>query len=152
MLLTAQAFEAEPPASRGLSHAALLRAYAQFTSRHARIILSRSPSARAEAETRLFSKAAELGSRLRALLGVSGTDEAMSVARALYRMIGVDFRGCGGKFTVVRCAFAGDYSPEVCRLVSSLDNGLFSGLSRGKGLSFTQRITEGAASCRGAVT
>ena len=152
MLLTAQAFEAEPPASRGLSHAALLRAYAEFTSRQARIVLSVRPAARSEVETRLFSKAAQLGSRLRALLGVRRADEAMSVARALYRMIGVDFRGCGGEFTVSRCAFAADYSPEVCRLVSSLDSGLFSGLSGGKGLAFTRRITEGAASCRGAVT
>lgn len=71
--------------------------------------------------------------------------------RALYEVIGVEFSSAGGEFTVTKCHFAARYSPAVCGLVSSLDAGLFSGLSGGGELLFRGRITEGAAFCGGAI-
>ncbi len=76
--------------------------------------------------------------------------EAAHVARALYRVIGVDFRvGAAGGFVVKSCLFSSRYTPAACRLISSLDAGLLAGLTGGARMVFTQRITEGAAVCRG---
>jgi hypothetical protein len=152
--LTAQAFQSAPPSARGLSCEALLERYAVFTAEHAEALLSvGAPAIREETGERLFSNARDLGKRIRVWLGIRGTREVMDVARALYRVIGVDFRGRANAgtstFTVARCYFSSHYSPEVCRLISGLDAGLLSGLSDGRELVFTKRVTEGAALCAG---
>ena len=67
----------------------------------------------------------------------------------MYDAIGVDFRGdAAGVVTVSRCYFSDVYTPEVCRLVSALDEGLLAGLAGGGRLTFSQRLTEGAVCCR----
>ena len=55
---------------------------------------------------------------------------------------------CRNEFAIRRCFFSGFYSPEVCRLISSLDEGLAAGLTGGK-LCFVQRITDGGSCCKG---
>jgi hypothetical protein len=134
--LTASAFDAEAPRASSLS------SYEAFTAEQAE-------GAAGNSAERLFSSAHDLGSRLRALLGIRRTDEALAVMRVLYRVIGVDFRCTEEVFVVSRCGFSSTYTPQVCRLISSLDAGLLSGLTNGKSMVFTQRITEGAAFCRG---
>jgi hypothetical protein len=72
----------------------------------------------------------------------------MVAARAAYRVLGIDLRGSAtGEVVVARCAFARVYAPEVCAVMSSLDAGLFAGLTGGRRLTFTQRISEGAPAC-----
>jgi hypothetical protein len=161
--LTADAFDSELPGGRGLSFATSLERYAQFSSRQAGALLRASAGTAADAaadaragaaavEGRLFSGAKALGARLRAGLGIRHYVEAMSVARALYRTIGIDFKGCpAGGFRVERCFFSAHYSAPVCRLISSLDAGLLCGLTGGGALRFTHRMTEGAAFCRGVI-
>jgi len=50
--------------------------------------------------------------------------------------------------TVKRCYFSQFYSGSVCDLISALDDGVFSGLSGGGRLVFSERLTEGNACCR----
>ena len=151
--LTAEAFGLDYPGGHWLSPAAILDRYAAFTFEHAEALLQDGACARqAAVEHGLFSNARRLGARLRALLGVRRHEEAMTVARSLYRMIGIDFTGCAqGTFLVRRCFFSSRYSPKVCRLISWLDSGLISGLTNGGELVFTHRVTEGAALCKGEV-
>jgi len=145
--LTADAFQVPAPVIPG-SWSAALDAYAAFTAEQADRAL-RSPLSLDAVQARLFSNAEGLGRTLRSCLLVSGPRRAASVMRALYRVIGVDFRGAHGTFAVASCAFASRYSPAACRLISSLDAGLFSGLSNGARLEFRERITEGAPRCAG---
>jgi hypothetical protein len=145
--LTADAFEMPAPRIEG-PWAAALDAYAAYTAAQAARVL-RSGAPLEDTRARLFSNARELGTRLRTGLRVRSLRRAASLMRALYKVIGVQFRTTRGGFTVSRCYFASRYSPEVCRLISSLDAGLFAGLSGGGGLQFIMRITEGAPFCGG---
>jgi hypothetical protein len=146
--LTAEAFGAGSPGGRHLSTMKTLEAYAEMTAGCA----AQRGAGTVEAEEKLFTSARALGSRLRAWLGVRSIPEAMSAARALYRVIEVDFRPEGSDaFSVPQCYFSRHYSPSACRLISSLDRGLLAGLTGGREMTFTQRITEGAAFCRGVV-
>ena len=46
----------------------------------------------------------------------------------LYSAIKIDFRAeSNGEVTVPRCFFSRHYTPEICRLVSALDEGLAEG-------------------------
>ena len=75
--------------------------------------------------------------------------EVMRAGRVLYRAIGIEFRGTEqGRIEIGECVFSKHYSPVTCRVISSLDAGIMAGLSDGKSLSFSQRITEGFDSCK----
>lgn len=146
--LTAEAFQTDPPSIDNLSHNKLLREYATFTEKEATKIL-RSGRARDEVEGRLFSRAFELGGKLRRDLRLRTDAEVMAAARHLYRLIGIDFRGnCQGEVTIKRCSFSTLYSPETCFIMSSLDKGILAGLSGGGKLYFFRRITEGGDCCK----
>ncbi|HVO37416.1 MAG TPA: hypothetical protein VMV03_00160 [Spirochaetia bacterium] len=150
--LTADAFQAEAPAPHG-SARRRLESYAELTravAEQAAVDEGRT----ARARDRLFANARGLGARLRSRLGIRDRQDALEAARSLYRLIGVDFRPSRGSagFTVPHCFFSGYYSPAVCRMISSLDAGLLSGLTDGAEMSFCRRITEGAASCEGVIS
>jgi hypothetical protein len=73
----------------------------------------------------------------------------MELGQILYRAIGVEVQGDEqGNVTVSRCYFSRFYSGPVCDLISALDDGVFSGLSGGGRLVFSERITEGGVCCR----
>jgi hypothetical protein len=145
---TAAGFDCAASETAGLSHDATLAAYARFT-RDEAIRAMREGHNPVETQARLRREAAALGRRLRGVLGVSGTAEALAVARPMYGAIGVDFRGSpAGDVTVSRCYFSDVYTPDVCRLVSALDEGLLAGLAGGGRLAFSERLTEGATCCR----
>ena len=143
--LTSAAFGLDPRRIRRLDR------YAAFTAEQAEAAMNAGTGTR-DIEGRLFGRARELGSRLRFWLGVRKDDEAMAVARALYRVIGVDFEaGDSGRFAVSRCFFSSCYSASACRLISSLDAGLLCGLSGRREMVFTRRMTEGARLCEGVI-
>jgi hypothetical protein len=103
----------------------------------------------APVQERLFAGAREMGRGYRAQFGVATMREALAVAKFLYRGLGIDLRPDGrGCLRMERCFFSSYYSPDICRIVSALDEGLFSGLTDGGRLCFTQRITEGSECCR----
>ena len=103
-------------------------------------------------DRRMFREASRLGRRTRRRLHVSSEADGLAAARIVYGAIRIDFRLRGTReVSVPRCAFAGAYTPDVCRLMSSMDSGLIAGLTGASGLRFTERITEGAVACRALV-
>lgn len=72
---------------------------------------------------------------------------------ALYRGIGITLSGSlPGTVTVSRCYFSHVYTPDMCALISAMDDGVVSGIMGGGRLTFLQRITEGCACCRACLT
>lgn len=144
---TAQAFQVAPPSTRGLSYDNCLDYYARFTREQA--LKSISQSNQKTMQSRLFQNACQIGRQFRADFGISSAEDVMRMAGLVYKLLKIDFQGeQGGNITISRCFFSAYYSSEVCRLMSSLDEGLLAGLSGGAKLVFSQRITEGSESCR----
>ena len=136
----------------GLPFDERLAAYARFTRDEAERAI-REGRDLAAIQARLRHEAFELGRRLRRILGVEGTAEALTAARPLYQVIGIDFRGtAAGEVTVRSCFFRDYYSPEICRLVSALDEGVLAGLAGDGRLTFSERLTEGHDCCRARFT
>ena len=146
--LTADAFQSELPELRGLSFAECLLKYALFTKEQAeRYLQSGRPLE--EVKYRLYQNSYTFGQNLRKNLHILTWEESVTVLQVIYKLIGIDFH-CDrqGEIIIKQCFFSKYYSGGVCRLISSLDEGLAAGLSGGK-LCFNQRITEGESCCKG---
>jgi hypothetical protein len=145
---TAAAFRCPVPAQDHLSCNERLQTYALFTSEQATRVLQAGRDVPA-IKDRLYENAYSLGERLRKWLGVHTMAEVTHLGQILYRAIGVDMEGDSqGYVTVTRCYFSRFYSGPVCDLISALDDGIFSGLSGGGRLVFSERLTEGGMCCR----
>jgi hypothetical protein len=145
--LTAHAFGCTAPERSGRSYKERLRAYALFTSHEAEKCL-RQGKKLGEVEKRLFLAACRLGQDISRKFCLRSPDEIMNISKILYRFLGIDFEGKpDGEVTIRRCFFSDYYTPQICRLISALDEGLASGLSGGGRLSFSQRITEEKDCC-----
>jgi hypothetical protein len=145
---TAAAFGAHlPPLRRRVSGDDLLRTYATFSDARAELLLAGHGDLHA-VRSDLWSTADDIGRGLRRGLGIRTVADAMVAARAVYRALDIDLRGSPtGDVVVARCSFARVYGPQVCAVMSSVDAGLFAGLTGGRTLTFTRRITEGAPAC-----
>ena len=144
--LTAEAFRTPMPDTGGLSHFEELRSYAIFTREQAQQVNTERDMD--SLKRRLFENAHRLGDELREQLNIETFGESLSAARLLYRALGIDFRAnASGDVIIKQCYFSRFYSGQVCRLISSLDEGLIAGLSGGGRLSFTTRISEGHPCC-----
>jgi hypothetical protein len=127
----------------------MLEAYAVFTAKKAGWIAPDSPDWHA-ARDRLYENAHLLGSRLRKVFRLRDHRDVIEMTRLLYKMLGIDFAGRPeGQFIIRSCFFSRFYSGQVCRLISSLDEGAAAGISGGGRLEFSGRITEGRDCCRG---
>ena len=147
--LTADAFQSELPELRGLSFAECLSKYALFTKEQAESYLQ-SGRPLEEAKHRLYQNSCIFGQNLRKSLHIETWEEAVTVFKVIYKLIGIDFRyDRQGEIIIKQCFFSKYYSGEVCNLISSLDEGLAAGLSGGGRLYFNQRITEGCSCCKG---
>ena len=145
---TADAFGTPVPTLTYLSYTARLQAYAMFTKEQAEKALASGDDA-GGVKGRLYQNAYTLGKSLRKWFGIETTEEVMRMGKTLYNVIGVDIYGDEhGEVTVKRCFFSQYYSSPVCTMISCLDDGLFSGLSDGRRLAFSERITEGGECCR----
>jgi len=145
---TADAFRCTPPPLRGLPFDESLRRYALFTREMAERVLQQEARL-PRVQARLRRNAYRLGQRLRRGLGVSRMDDVMAVARALYRIIGIDFRGSRlGEVVISRCFFSQFYTSLVCGVISALDEGILAGLAGEGQLTFHRRITEGEDCCQ----
>lgn len=145
---TAAGFACPAPALRHLSYEECLRTYSRFTREKAEQALQSGcdlPTLKAQ----LYENAYPLGLKLRKWFGLETMAEVMALGQILYRAIGVEMEGDSqGNVCVQRCYFSHFYSGPVCDLISALDEGIFSGLSGGARLTFSQRLTEGGACCR----
>jgi hypothetical protein len=145
--VTASAFGRDPPRVDGSDHRALLERYASFTARSVEMALAGRTDLD-ELSRRMWNGAHGLGTTLRRRLGVRTRGDALRAARLAYRMIGIDVRADpDGRLVVDRCFFADGYSPQVCRVMSSLVAGMIAGLTEGGRLTFSERITEGRPRC-----
>ncbi len=147
--LTADAFQSELPELRGLTFAECLPKYALFTKEQAESYLQSGRSLE-EVKHRLHLNSCIFGQNLRKSLHIATWEEAVTVLKVIYKLIGIDFQ-CDrqGEIIIKQCFFSKYYSGEVCKLISSLDEGLAAGLSGGGTLCFNQRITEGGSCCKG---
>ena len=144
---TADAFGVPRPTFRWISSPDLLPTYATFSTTQSVFAARRGGDVDAVRRA-LRTSAHRAGTCLRSALGIRTTADAMAAAHAIYRLIGIDLWGSSaGDVVVTRCSFAGTYSPEVCSVMSSLDAGLFAGLTSGRHLTFTRRLSEGAPTC-----
>ena len=142
---TADAFQTAPPSFGGLSFDESLTQYARFTREQADNAIRL--GSETEVQSRLFQNAHRIGRQFRRDFKVNAA-EVMRMGALVYKMLGIDFHGePGGDIVIRRCFFSGYYSSQVCRLISSLDEGLLVGLAGGGRLTFTQRITEGNECC-----
>ena len=148
--LTAAAVGREIPALRGQSRGEMLRGYARFTRGEAEHSLARgtAPAVRKE----LYDRSLRLGRDIRGTLPVRSRSDAAAALHALYRTLDIDKQvDPQGRVTVRKCSFAACYTPEVCRFMSAMDQGIVAGLCGGR-LVFSQRLTEGADACRAVIT
>ena len=100
-------------------------------------------------QSRLFQNAYRIGQQFKADFNINTAEEVMRMGALIYKFLKIDFQGePQGNIVIKRCFFSAYYSSKVCRLISSLDEGLLAGLSGGGKLSFSQRITEGNECCR----
>ncbi len=145
---TAAAFQCRPPSTKGLSLEARLRLYALYTQGQVEERLGRREDLAALQE-RLYWSAYQLGRMHGKMLRAQSIEQVMALARVLYRILRIDFRGdVRGEVTIRRCYFSRFYSAQVCSVMSAMDRGLVAGLSDGGRLVFSARITEGEPCCR----
>lgn len=147
--LTADAFQSGLPELRGLSFAEGLSKYALFTKEQAESYLQ-SGRPLEGVKCRLYQNSYNFGQSLRKGLHIITWEEAAAALKVIYKLIGIDFQyDRQGEIIIRQCFFSKYYSGEVCKLISSLDEGLAAGLSGGGRLCFNQRITEGGSCCKG---
>jgi len=143
---TAEAFQCQAPAYRGLSFNDCLEKYAFFTRDKAQEAIRQGDEL--EVKQRLYRNARRLALNIKKSYHIDGMADTMKMIRMTYKILKIDFSGnCDGEVIIRRCFFSSFYSSQVCQLISSLDEGLIEGLSGGT-FRFSQRITEGKECCR----
>jgi len=146
--VTADAFGCEAPSTRGFTFQQSLDMYALFTKEQTERYLE-NPSQIDGLKEELFRGACRLGSELRKEFHIKTSQEAMLIMEIAYQLLGIIFKSVSENQVVIQqCSFSRYYSPEICQVISSMDEGLAAGLSAGGELSFYQRITEGSSCCR----
>ena len=146
--LVADAFGKVTPPLKGLSYKERLKAFALYTSKEAEKRIQGGQNLE-NIKKRLYKNAYLLGQGIRKDFGIRGPREVMEMSSILYQILGIDFEGdASGEVTIKKCFFSDYYSPQVCQIISSLDEGVAAGLSGGGKLSFSGRITEGKDCCR----
>ncbi len=146
--LTAAAFQSDVPSIKMLSYDDCLTAYAHFSQTKAEEAIEQHHHIDAVKE-RLYRNAYQMGEKLRHDFRIENQAEVILLSKILYNILKIEFAGnASGEVTITRCFFSQFYSPEICEIISSLDEGVAAGLSAGGKLVFHERITEGKPCCR----
>ncbi len=147
--ITAHAFGCEAPSTQGLTFEQCLQKYALFTQQQTERHLKDSSDIN-NLKKNLYQKAYQLGKELRKEFGITTSKEFILMSKIIYNMLGIDFNSSSSQNEIIinHCFFSQYYSPEICQVISSLDEGIAAGLSGGGNLCFHQRITEGYNCCR----
>jgi hypothetical protein len=145
---TARAFGCDIPKIKDLSFNQCLTKYALFTKEEVERSIQQGKDIQT-IKNRLYQNAFRLGEELRNKFHITTIEEVMLLSRILYRGLDIEFHGTvQGKITINRCFFSRYYSGYVCQVISSLDEGIITGLSGGGQLIFSERITEGKNCCK----
>ena len=143
---TADAFQCQPPPYDGLSYRQSLEEYARFTRDKAEEAIKLGKEM--EVKPRLYQNASIMARNIKKSLHINVPADVMQAGEVIYRILNIDFKGSiDGSIIIRRCFFSSYYSGDVCRVISSLDEGLMEELSGGS-FRFSQRITEGEECCR----
>ena len=130
------------------SNPELLKAYAQFTAEEAVRAIQHGDNLE-RLHQKLYEMAYALGSRLRRWLRPGDKKDCLAIVTLLYRNIGIQLeKESPGTIYIRRCYFSNFYTPEICSVISAVDQGIFAGIYQGGKLTFRERITEGCAVCR----
>lgn len=142
---TAKAFQCIPPDLEGLSFDQCLRSYADFTRNEAeKAIIEGNES---EVKNGLYQGAFAIATNFKSTFHIKGRKDVIRLAKLIYKILKIDFESDqNGVVHIKRCYFSKYYTSQVCRIISSLDEGLLEGLSGGK-FKFLHRITEGKECC-----
>lgn len=103
---------------------------------------------------RLFREAHRLGSLVRFVAFAGNDARAFAILRLLYRCIGIEIEqlddesGAWSGIKMRSCSFSQAYDAQVCTFMGAFDSGFCHGLTKGRGLSFCERLTQGAPCCR----
>ncbi|MCD8335677.1 MAG: hypothetical protein LUD18_00090 [Lachnospiraceae bacterium] len=153
MRQTAKAFRedgcaSKSPLFRKHSRDCCLNTYARFTADTARRAINNGQDMK-HLHHRLYHMARHLGTQLRRRLKPENDQECQDIIALLYRNIGINIKESSpGEFTVQKCYFSTFYTPDICAVISAIDQGIFAGIyGRGK-LTFQERITEGRYACK----
>ena len=145
--LTAESFQSDLPDIKNLSYNDCLIAYAQFSKTKAEEVTKFDNNAEA-VKKRLYLNAFQMGEKLRKDFRIKTQADVIRLSKILYKILKIDFNGnLSGEVIIKRCFFSQFYTPEVCGIISSIDEGLAAGLSAGGRLVFKNRITEGRNCC-----
>ncbi len=151
MRQTAKAFGANAPKTVGVSSEELLRAYAQFTAKEAMRAIQHGDNLETLYQ-KLYQMAYVLGRRLRRWLKPQDEQDCLAIIILLYRNIGIQMEEeeeeSADTFCVRKCYFSTFYTPEVCSVISAIDQGIFAGIYQSGKLAFRERITQGHEVCR----
>jgi hypothetical protein len=143
----ADAFQVATPSTRGLSYNNCLVLFARFTQEQT--LRSIKQGSQIKVQSRLFQNACRIGRELKTDFHINTAEDVMRMGTLVYKLLRIEFHGePQGNIVIKRCFFSSYYSSDVCRLISSLDEGLLSGLAGGGKLTFSKRITEGNECCR----
>lgn len=146
--LTADALRCEAPKLEGLSYKTGLREYALFTNEQVQRLIRNNGDIEM-VKNELFQAARRLGQDMRQRFHITKPEEVMRASRMMYRILDIDLQEDDqGGILINRCFFSRYYSGDVCRIISSLDEGVAAGLSGGGKLAFYQRMTEGSNCCK----
>lgn len=146
--ITAHTFQCAIPETRGFSCKELLKRYALLTRDEAERSIQQGKELQS-IKRDLYENAYRLGKRIRKSLHIRNIEEVKIISRLLYHIMGIDFQWSSeGEIIIKECYFSRFYSNRVCRVISSLDQGVLSGLSGGGKLRFYQRITQGKECCK----
>ncbi len=144
---TAKTFGVDVPKTAGQTTEQLLGIYAQLTSDAAMHALQTEQDPEL-LHQRLYRMTYRLGCSLRRWLRPQNEQECAAILVALYRNIGITISEEGEReFCVHKCYFSSFYTPEVCSVISAIDQGIFAGIYQGGKLVFRERITEGHEVC-----
>lgn len=146
--LTAEAFRSDLPDIKNLSYFDCLKAYAQFSKTNAEEVIKFNNNTKA-VKKRLYRNAYRLGEKLRNDFRIKTQADVIRLIKILYKILRIEFAGrSSGEVIIKNCFFSQFYTPDVCRIISSLDEGVAAGLSAGGKLVFKERITEGKNHCQ----
>ncbi|MCD7809293.1 MAG: hypothetical protein LUH02_08115 [Erysipelotrichaceae bacterium] len=146
MKQTAKVFGVKVPKGIGFSVSKLLKNYAQLTTDISLNFIENKQD-RNQLQQDLYYMAFQLGSDLRWWLKPQNNQDCFDIIVMLYRNIKISLCEQSQTICVHQCYFSDFYTPEVCSIISAIDQGIFAGVYQGGTLSFYKRITEGHEIC-----
>ena len=140
--ITASAFSVRKKQIWQFSYGRAVREYAQFTEECMNVNQHVNPQS-------LYYAAYRTGRRIRRITGLTDSEDLERLVFYLYQNIRTVMHGrIPGEFTVEYCYFSRFYTPQQCRVMSYMDEGMIAGICGNGNLEFTERITEGCERCQ----